>query len=269
MRLSTRPLVISLFSFFPYVLSAQYTVSLNPGLVYTLPGKKILYETNGQKAKFNIPVTNRIGISLDKRIEGNWLIGIQISVEDFDYGYELDGRVKGGSSGPGNLLFSTAKLGSGSNNILACLGLRFGYQHSFNEKNSLQIVLSPVFGLYQYNDFIADTATLNIFDWRNYDRMNDHYIVYENKQNTGLQLLANITAAYERKLSKRFGLGLSVTGQKGFTNFVENTMHMSRTNVSEGLYLTRLTGSSLQFCLNFKYFFGGSGRAQTLMRQNR
>lgn len=241
-RLLLIVLIISVFK-----VNAQYSLNLEPGLIYTLPHKKYIERGNGLKVRYKNPVSNRIGIQVNKYIDESFFYGLGFSVEDYDFGLNNSSYISGGN-------FSFGPTSSGAFNIISRLGVNLGYDYGFSKRSSLIFTIQPSIGYYFMNNYALDTANFNDFVWSNFNSIPIPVITEEIIQREGFHFMTNLSIGYNYKAGKKIGIGFTTMYQQGFGYFIKYRQRLYRGGSGQDIVVDNyLNGTSLQFLFNFNY----------------
>jgi hypothetical protein len=190
-------------------------------------------------------------------------VGVVIGIEDFDFYQEI--KKAAGWQQSGNTL-GFQRNGPSTYLILIEGAIRAGYRVPINPNRNLNFILTAKLGYFTNEKETKDTTEYNR-DQRKYSNSGGfEYFDYGYKFKTGLNYLASIAVEHEWKLGvkQKFSLATSIIYQQGLRYFFEYTGYMAVTGSSEGIYKTKVSGTSLQLNLGLKYNFGFKQKVRML-----
>lgn len=239
----------------------KYNIGLAGGWLKTIAESGPKNTTEVGDVKFLRPwYTANGSIYFDIHLYEKWLVGIEVGVDQCDFGYEATPiySFNGLSSG---------SLSSGAYVYTYKAGARLLYRTKVTKKIDVTTVLNPALGYYPFSDYFIDTANSNAYmhNTRAPGTGKVQYIHYPAYQNDGLFFTVKGTLVGSYKLSNRMSLTVDVAYQQGFSSFLIDSISIRQYEPStlkryEQVFYTKLNGTSFQYHIGIYYRFGKNER---------
>lgn len=254
--------IVTLFTAVAVTLSSsgqennKYSVGIAGGWLTTIAERGPKYMTEVGDVKFLHPMS-AIGYAyFDMHIAKKIWLGIEIGLDQFDYGYL------------GTSMYSYSGLSSG--NLVASdyiylykIGLRLGYHIPLRRRLTLQATLNPAIGYYAHSSYLDDTAELNsyMYSVRPPGSNKIQYLSYPPQQKEGFHFTAKATAMLTYRVGKRLAITFDIAYQQGVSSFLTDSVSIRQyepvtLKEFEHVYYTKVNGTSFQFHFGLQYRFG-------------
>lgn len=237
----------------------KYIIGIEAGAAQSIPksGPKDLAKQSG--VKFLKPSSSSINSYFDIRYDKQLLIGFEIAIDEYNYGY------LGTHITPINGI-SSGDLLANDYIYLYKVGVRINYERNVFKRLKVIGSIVPSIGYYPYNNSFDDTAEINHYfhEIRPPGSNKIQYIHYPAIQNQGFHfvLKANALFSYALGNKQKFALTADISYQQGFSSFHTDIVNIRQYDpvtlqpTQNDIYYTKLNGTNLQFHLGIRYMFG-------------